>query len=58
MKPASAISFALKKPGRSALVCALAGKDFVVATVIAVSAPERRSSRFVNIWTLFNCIAP
>ena len=49
MKPASAISFALKKPGRSALVCALAGKDFVVATVIAVSAPERRSSRFVNI---------
>src|SRR4249920_1291963 len=30
MKPASAMSFALKKPGRSVLVCACTGTDFAV----------------------------
>src|SRR6266478_2486081 len=52
MKPASAMSFALRKPGRSALVCACAGTDFVVVTVITANAAERRRSRFVSISTL------
>ena len=32
-----------------ALVCALAGTDFVAVTLIAASAAERRRSRFVNM---------
>src|ERR1043166_7473476 len=47
MKPASAMSFALRKPGRS--VCANAGTDLAVVTDIAASAAERRRSRFVNM---------
>src|SRR6476646_4813340 len=43
------MSFALKKPGLSVPVCASTGADLVAAMVIAVSAPERRTSRFVNI---------
>jgi len=43
------MSFALKKPGRSALICARAGMDFAVVTVIAANAAERRRSRFVSI---------
>src|SRR6516164_7353594 len=49
MKPASAMSFALKKPGRLAVVCACTRPDFVAATVIAARATERRRARFVNI---------
>src|ERR1700690_2645227 len=49
MKPASAMSFALRKPGRSALVCASTGTDFAVDAVIAAKAAERRRSRLVNI---------
>jgi hypothetical protein len=43
------MSFALKKPGLPVPVCASTGADLVAAMVIAVSAPERRTSRFVNI---------
>jgi hypothetical protein len=43
------MSFALKKTGRSALVCACTGTDFAVEAVIAAKAAERRRSRFVNI---------
>src|ERR1700722_5465613 len=49
MKPASAISFALKKPGRSAARCAFTGTDFAAVAVIAANAAERRRSRFVII---------
>src|ERR1700730_6963993 len=52
MKPASAMSFALRKPGRSALVCASTGTDFVVDAPIAAKAAERRRSRFVNIFDI------
>src|ERR1700733_14055340 len=52
MNPASAMSFALKKPGRSALVCALTGTDFAVVAVIAASAAERSRLRFVSIEAL------
>src|ERR1700733_5736755 len=52
MKPASAMSFALKKPGRSALACACTGTDFTVEAVIAANAAERRRSRLVNISAL------
>src|ERR1700730_10181237 len=52
MKPASAMSFALRKPGRSALVCASTGTDFAVDAVIAAKAAERRRSRFVNIFDI------
>src|ERR1700730_5418077 len=51
MKPASAMSFALKKPGRSALVCACTGTDFAVEAAIATKAAERSRSRFVSIRT-------
>jgi len=34
------MSFALKKPGRSALVCALTGKDFVIVAVRVAKAAE------------------
>jgi hypothetical protein len=34
MNPASAMSFALKKPGRLVPVCACTELDFVAATVI------------------------
>src|SRR3981081_4536355 len=49
MKPASAMSFALRKPGRSALVCACAGTFVGGVTVITANAAERRRSRFVSI---------
>src|ERR1700676_1656202 len=52
MQPASAMSFSLRKPGRSALVCASTGTDFAVDAVIAAKAAERRRSRFVNIFDI------
>src|SRR6267142_4508219 len=47
MKPASAMSFALKKPGRSS---AIAGMEFAAVAVTAAKAAERRRSRFVSMW--------
>src|SRR6266567_2088672 len=47
------MSFALKKPGRSAVVCAVTGTDFAVVAVIAANATERRRSRFVIIFVSF-----
>ena len=58
MNPASAMSFAAKNPGRSALVCAAPGQDFAVVAVIAANATERSRSRFVNICILLIWIAP
>src|ERR1700681_3608995 len=52
MNPASAMSFALRKPGRSVLACARTGTDFAVDAVIAAKAAERRRSRFVNIFDI------
>jgi hypothetical protein len=62
MKPASAISFAAKKPGRSPRGCAFTAMDFAVAAVVAANAAERsRRSRFVIIpytpscWGMIDC---
>src|SRR5260370_41921733 len=49
MKPSSAMAFASRMSGHSALACAFAGTGVVVAIVIAASAAERRRSRFVNM---------
>ena len=49
MKPSSAIAFASKTFGHRAFVCALTGEDFVVVTAIAVTAADRKRSRFVII---------
>ncbi len=49
MNPASAMSFALKNPGRAALVCANAKLDFETGIAIAASAAERTNARFVII---------
>src|SRR5882757_4047713 len=43
------MALASRMSGHSALACALAGMEFVVGIVIAASAAERRSSRFVNM---------
>ena len=42
MKPASAMSLALRKPGRSALVSAAAGMDLAAMAVIAANAAEQK----------------
>src|SRR3981189_911658 len=49
MKPSSAMAFASRMSGHSALACAFAGTGVVVAMVIAARAAERRRSRFVNM---------